>query len=356
MAYNNDQHFPAYPFRHAYPTRANFPTYGPHLPMPNPDDLAMMPYDRAYARGARRGGRGGFRGGRGKGSGGRGGARKNAGEIIKNNRAKRVASKSPIKAANKSNKKNKSSNPNPNGPGPSNQTLYQSMSNLEDRIEDAVAKVYGLEEMGEGTKTKLAKAYNIRPEDLDLFLGAYAKILPNLDARSNFKKSIIKFTKNPKLVVSKDINFPKIKIGENERVRHMFIKFGDWFQDEVNAGKNAEKTGQENIALLAFSSTHKKIETAVSEIIAHYNPSGIIYFIIESGQFSESMVSMFASMNKHICIQLNGRGRKPLEEVPEEERPGVFGTRIHQIARFYRSYEGGETADLETKADEIYDL
>jgi len=231
------------------------------------------------------------------------------------------------------------------------------MSNLEDRIEDAVAKVYGLEEMGDGnTKLKLASKLKIKPEDLDIFLGAYANKLPDLDARTGFKKAIAKFTKNPKLIVSKDINFPKSKIGDNERVRNMFIKFGDWFKEELNAGKTAEAIGNNDIAFLAFSKTHKKIETAVNEIIAHYNPSGIIYFIIESGEFSESMVAMFATINKHICIQLNGRGRKSLDEVPDDERPGVFGARIGQIARFYRSYEGGETVDLETKADEVYDL
>ena len=354
MAYNNAHPAPAY-YRHPYSTRANgYQVYGPHPPhphpIPNPNDLALVPYDsgRAFVRGVRRGGRGG------RGRGGRGGGRhQNSREIIKQNRAKRVASKSPKKVT-KPSKKKKNSDNNPHGLGPSSQSLFQEMSRLEDKVEDAVARIYGADEMDESDKKfKLSKkSTSIKPEDLDLFLGGYTKFLPDLDARSSFKKSIAKFTKNPKLLCSKDINFQKIKIADNERVRNMFIKFGDWFEAERQAGQ----TGQKEVQLLAFESTHNKIQKAVNALIAHYNPSGIVYFIVESGEFSESMVSMFAVMNKHICIQLNGRGRKSLDEVPIDERPGVFGTRIHQIARFYRSYDGGCTVDLETKDDEIYDL
>ena len=354
MAYNNNgHHVPAY-YRHPYPTRANaFPTYGPHPQHPHAipnHEMALVPYDRNYARGARRGGGRGGRGGR-SGRGGRGGQGK-AREIIKQNRAKRVASKSP-KAAKNAKKNRNSDNSNPHGLGPSTQiSLFQEMSRLEDKIEDAVAKVYG-EDMGDEKKFNLPKkSTSIKPIDIDLFLGGYLKFLPDLDARSSFKKSIIKFAKNPRLLCSKDIKFQKITIPENERVRNMFIKFGAWFEAEISAGR----AGQKETQLLAFDKVHGKIQTAVNELIAHYNPSGIIYFIVESGEFSESMVSMFAVMNKHIVIQLNGRGRKPLDEVPADERPGVFGTRLHQIARFYRSYEGGVTVDLETKDDEVYDL
>ena len=199
----------------------------------------------------------------------------------------------------------------------------------------------------------------------DGFIGPYDDILASQDDRTNFSKSVSKFTKNPQLINVNDENFtpetftPKT-LDANVQMRHVYIRMSPkWFEKDLQVATTTTVNGQVSEAgakFVAFMTVHDKIHSIVEKITSAYKPTGVVFMLTSSYVVSDAMINSYASMNGHVIIQFDCIGRKRLDEIEPEYQAGIFGHRIGLIADFYKNYTKKVNQDTSTKKDTVYQL
>ena len=160
--------------------------------------------------------------------------------------------------------------------------------------------------------------------------------------------------KNSMIIPSNSYQLPKVEIDKTTtKIRHIFIKFSThWFNEAITETYRNNNVDDENQALLTEDEIFKKVKTVdifnkISELTeeqiqivkSHYDPSGLIYIIIASGDMVDSIIAAHCTLKKYPIIQINHEGQGEIMDIQDKvKRATRFAARVNEVARNYTNF------------------
>ena len=160
--------------------------------------------------------------------------------------------------------------------------------------------------------------------------------------------------KNSMIIPSNSYQLPKVAIDKTTtKIRHIFIKFSThWFNEAITETYRNNNVNDDSQALLTEDEIFKKVKTVdifnkISELTEeqiqnvknHYEPSGLIYVIIASGDMVDSIIAAHCTLKKYPIIQINHEGQGEIMQIQDKvKRATRFAARVNEVARNYTNF------------------
>ena len=216
------------------------------------------------------------------------------------------------------------------------------------------------------------------PKEVDLFLGDLSGVLDDEVQVAAFKKSLFRICPgNSIIITAQSYELPKETIGEDRKIRHIFIKYCiGWFDalkrqlyfeknPNLNDPNDAANMDDEQILEMDRQVTTVDMFDKISEItelqyqnvLKHYKPNGLIYTIIDAGSITDSIIAAHCNIKKYPIIQLRYEGQRDFAEIKDKrKRAEVFGTLIGNVARYNNRYRRDAVEEKKIIPGKIFDM
>ena len=221
------------------------------------------------------------------------------------------------------------------------------------------------------------KSKDSKPSLSDLFLGNFTDVLDDQDQVGAFKKSLFRICPgNSMIITAQSYELPKEAIGDDRKIRHIFIKYSiGWFDalkqqvwNEKNPNLNVPVQNMTDEQLLAvekevttvdmFNKISEITELQYQNVLAHYKPRGLIYTIIDAGSLTDSIIAAHCNIKKYPIIQVRHEGQQDFSEIKDKKkRAAAFGTLIGNVSRYNNKYLREEfVEDKKIVPGKIFDM